>query len=273
MERPAQPITLRCALVVDDQLINRTILERQLATFGLEVMLCRSADEALAALTSDNRFDVILTDYRMPDGNGVALAAELRARGISAPILLLSSTGEIDDEARASLDWVLRKPILRGDLFRALQSLSLPQPTEAPHPAPLRRMRVLAAEDNRTNQLVFRKMVQDFDIDLDFASDGHEAVAQWENVQPDLIFMDISMPDMDGRAATRAIRARERHGQHVPIIALTAHALDGDDAEILAAGLDQYLTKPLRKRAIAETIDRYRPEGTLDPLPKGWADG
>ena len=118
-----------------------------------------------------------------------------------------------------------------------------------------RQMRILAAEDNRTNQLVFRKMVKDFNIELQFANNGVEAVALYQSFEPDLIFMDISMPEMDGKEATGEIRKLEAEtGRHVPIVALTAHAMSGDSDGILAAGLDHYLTKPLRKAVILERI-------------------
>lgn len=120
-------------------------------------------------------------------------------------------------------------------------------------------MRVLAAEDNRTNQLVFAKMVKDIDIDLRFANNGREAVEMYQSWRPDLIFMDISMPEMDGREATRAIRVIENGRSHVPIVALTAHAMDGDGTEILAAGMDKYMTKPLRKSAILEVMAAFCP--------------
>ncbi len=128
-----------------------------------------------------------------------------------------------------------------------------------------RRMRVLAAEDNKTNQLVFRKMVKDLDLDLRFANNGEEAVAAYQDFDPDLIFMDISMPQMDGKEATRNIRMIEAGtGRHVQIVALTAHAMDGDSDGILAAGLDDYLTKPLRKGLIHDRIRTHQP---LDSLP------
>lgn len=128
-------------------------------------------------------------------------------------------------------------------------------------PSTARKMRVLAAEDNKTNQLVFRKMVKHLDIDLTFANNGVEAVERHADFNPDLIFMDISMPRMDGKEATRTIREAERStGAHVPIVALTAHAMTGDDRAILEAGLDHYLTKPLRKPAIQEMITRYAPD-------------
>jgi CheY-like chemotaxis protein len=122
---------------------------------------------------------------------------------------------------------------------------------------------VLTAEDNRTNQLVFRKMVQDLPIELTFANNGVEAVDLFKSLQPDLIFMDISMPEMDGRDAARAIRAAEgSSARRVPIIALTAHTMDGDAENILAAGIDEYMTKPLRKTTITAALAAHCPPGT-----------
>ncbi|GAA6195036.1 PAS-domain containing protein [Pseudophaeobacter arcticus] len=131
----------------------------------------------------------------------------------------------------------------------------------APDDPGTRQMRILAAEDNRTNQLVFRKMVKDFNIELQFANNGVEAVALYQSFEPDLIFMDISMPEMDGKEATGEIRKLEAQtGRHVPIVALTAHAMSGDSDGILAAGLDHYLTKPLRKAVILERILQHTTE-------------
>ncbi|MFT6649192.1 response regulator [Pseudophaeobacter arcticus] len=132
----------------------------------------------------------------------------------------------------------------------------------APDGSGARQMRILAAEDNRTNQLVFRKMVKDFNIELQFAKNGVEAVALYQSFEPDLIFMDISMPEMDGKEATGEIRKLEAQtGRHVPIVALTAHAMSGDSDGILAAGLDHYLTKPLRKAVILERILQHTSDG------------
>jgi CheY-like chemotaxis protein len=129
-------------------------------------------------------------------------------------------------------------------------------------------MRILAAEDNKTNQLVFGKMLKSLDIDLKFANNGREAIEFYESFDPDLIFMDISMPEVDGKEATRAIRSIELgNGQHVPIVALTAHAMAGDDQEILAAGLDHYMTKPLRKAAIIDKIQSALPAHCRPILP------
>lgn len=135
-------------------------------------------------------------------------------------------------------------------------------PLPDPEPSGARQMRILAAEDNRTNQLVFRKMVKDLNIELQFANNGVEAVALYQAFEPDLVFMDISMPEMDGKEATGEIRKLEAlTGRHVPIVALTAHAMTGDSDGILAAGLDHYLTKPLRKAVILERILQHVSEG------------
>ncbi len=276
---PEVPVSVRRALVVDDQFINRTILERQLVPCGIEVALCRSGADALALLAQGQVFDVVLTDHHMPDMDGLTLAGRIRDGGWTMPVLLLTSSPvDVRDAPAGLLTAVVQKPILRADLYRRLNALSAP--AVVPVVAALvpvlhtqRPMRVLAAEDNRTNQLVFRKMVQDTGIDLTFANNGREAVDLFQSLDPDMIFMDISMPEMDGREASRAIRALEvATGGHIPIVALTAHAMDGDDTDILAAGIDQYMTKPLRKAAIVEVLVQHCPaDARAIILPDGVA--
>ena len=263
-------IAIKRALVVDDQFINRTILERQLVPWGVSVVLCRSGSEALAALESGS-FDVVITDHDMPEMTGLALACRIRAAGVAVPIVLLSSSpaNAREGEGAEHLAAILQKPILRADLYRHLQAISgdviedIALPPPAAPPTELRKMRVLTAEDNRTNQLVFQKMVRELDIELVFANNGREAVDLWHSFHPDMIFMDISMPEMDGREAARAIRVAEGGRAHVPIVALTAHAMDGDAESILAAGIDRYMTKPLRKGAITEALADFRPADAL----------
>ena len=137
--------------------------------------------------------------------------------------------------------------------------------TETPGP---RRMRVLAAEDNRTNQLVFSKMVKALDIELEFAENGLEAVEAVRRAPPDILFTDISMPLMDGKEAARRIREIETAEglPRMPIVAITAHAMEGDAEEILATGIDYYLAKPLRKATLIEYILAAQPDGTLPVL-------
>lgn len=266
------PIRLDHVLVVDDHLINRTILERQLVMQGIRVTLCANGAEALSRLSENggDSIDLLITDHDMPSMDGLTLACKLRDAGLDLPILLLSSNpaGLRDHPGLAHMRAILQKPLLRRDLIRQLQSLSSPEaslepddtPAETSPPCPVagRAMRILAAEDNRTNRLVFSKMLDGLDIDLAFATNGLEAVELFASHKPDLIFMDISMPEMDGREATRAIRQRPG-GAQVPIIAMTAHAMEGDRESILGSGLDEYLSKPLRKPLILDAIARHTP--------------
>jgi CheY-like chemotaxis protein len=265
------PVAVRRVLAVDDQFINRTILERQLAPWGITVTLCRSGAEVLERLGKDAPYDVVLTDHDMPEMDGPSLLQQIRATGNRVPVMLLSSHPMGLGEATRDFAAVLQKPILRSDLYRHLQGLMAPPAPEVeavpdiPASA-LRQMRVLAAEDNRTNQLVFQKMVREMDIDLVFADNGRIAVELFQSFRPDLIFMDISMPEMDGKEAARTIRALGGDGAKVPIVALTAHAMDGDAEAILASGIDRYLTKPLRKTAIEGALVEHRPREARPPV-------
>lgn len=267
---PSVPIPFAHALVLDADLSNRRIFERQLHTGGMEVLTCRTVDEALAA---GARADVVLADEASAIGGLSDFVRSLRAAGCKAPVVVISDapkalTGGPDAALFAA---VLQRPLLRSALFRALQGISPPE-TAAPVAQGTRQMRVLAAEDNRTNQLVFRKMTKDLDIELVFAGNGREAVELYQGFRPDMIFMDISMPEMDGRQATRAIRALEPAAEHIPIVALTAHAMEGDEEGILAAGIDHYLTKPLRRAAIVERITALCPSEARPVLPQGTKD-
>lgn len=262
-------------LVVDDHELNRQILERQFSTMGATVTCARDGLEAQEVSSPD--IDLVITDHNMPNCDGLELAQALRNKGIDKPILLLSSSPRFaeNDPARPLVQAVLQKPVSRRDLFSRLANLqnAEPDPVVAPQrPAAVqrngRRMRILAAEDNKTNQLVFRKLLKTLEIDLVFACNGIQAVDEYQKFSPDLIFMDISMPKMDGKEATSKIRDIENDtGHHVPIVALTAHALDGDEEGILAAGLDHYLTKPLRKPEIFERIADALPNEARDPFP------
>jgi signal transduction histidine kinase/DNA-binding response OmpR family regulator len=257
---------LRHVLVVDDIVANRTILERQLEQLGLRVTSCINGRDALDKIMAGIKVDLILTDHNMPEMDGLELTAALYERGVDTPIILLSSNpGYADkDPARKHLHGLMQKPVPRRELFAKLRSLEHP---DAKVIAPIiprsviqenRKMRVLAAEDNKTNQLVFNKMVKGLNIDLVFANDGEEAVATFKTFKPDLVFMDISMPVMDGKEATREIRKLEKGtSKSVGIVALTAHAMQGDEKSIMDAGLDHYLTKPLRKAHLSEKIAHY----------------
>ena len=255
------------ALIVDDLEVNRLILERQLGLLGLDVVCCATAPDALATLAQPGHgIDVVLTDHQMPELDGIWLARQLQMTQPDLPVILLTSNS---GPARSYLEdgllaGCLNKPILRKDLRGALLSgvaETAPVPAIAvKQPGPptklANRLRLLAAEDNRTNQYVLGKMVQSMDVDLDFANNGCEAVSKFKTGRYDVVFMDISMPDMDGIEATGLIRGYEAEtGQNrTPIVALTAHAMTGDAQRFLDAGMDHYLTKPLKKAVIAEKL-------------------
>ncbi|MCC1491239.1 response regulator [Cognatishimia sp. F0-27] len=158
-----------------------------------------------------------------------------------------ASVAAVDVAANAAADTTAQRPVTPPDTGAA------PGQCAAGAVAP-DKLDVLVAEDNKTNQLVFRKMAAGFDVELRFANNGIEAVQAYRDKRPDMIFMDISMPQMDGKQATREIRLLEGSGPHVPIIAVTAHAMSGDKEAVLGAGLDDYLTKPLRKSQLGEKI-------------------
>ena len=279
---PKSPNNLRTALIVEPQVVNRSILAKQLEALGIAVTVCGSGARALDLL--DPPPDIILSDHHMTNMDGMELADAVRAKGHETPIVLLSNnTGAVDqDPARRHIHTVIQKPVHRQELFRTLEAMAdlpstsaatvcAPGETEAPEAPPTeeenRAMRVLAAEDNKTNRLVFSKMVKALDIDLKFAENGLEAVELYQSFDPDILFTDISMPEMDGKQATQQIRSLEDGtGRHLPIIAMTAHAMDGDAEGILAAGIDHYLTKPLKKDAITEQIVAAWTDAMRHPL-------
>jgi signal transduction histidine kinase/CheY-like chemotaxis protein len=265
-ELPRLPGSPGRALIVEPQDACRALLQRQLGQLGFDVIACRSPAEALDR--AGDGVGLVVTEHSMTGMDGLELAEALREAGHDMPILLLSQTaGQAEAEpGRRYLHAVLQKPVARQEFLRSVAEIC--SGGSGAYEPPDRLMRVLAAEDNKTNRLVFSKMVQTLEIELVFAENGREAVELYQSFAPDLVFMDISMPEMDGKEATRAIRALEAGtGRRVPIVALTAHAMTGDDTEILAAGLDHYLTKPLRKDVILARIQDACPPDARAPQP------
>ncbi len=203
-------------------------------------------------------------------GTGTAAPRETDT-GDSAPGHGRASAGMAHGDGAAGSGAAPGQPDTRQDTAapRAEPAAERAAPPAMPENGePGRRMRILAAEDNRTNRLVMSKMLGKLDIDLEFAENGIEAVEKWAAFKPDLVFMDISMPMMDGKEATRRIREDERENglPHTPIVAITAHALSGDEDEILQAGLDHYLTKPLKKQELLKKIALALPSDARPPV-------
>ncbi len=265
------PSWINRVIVADSHKVNREILDKQMQAIGLQVAACRNLREVLELQPAKG--DVVLADYKLDDGSVADLAVRLRSDGFVGPIIMFSPSSHAKTQ-QGGITRVLRRPVRRDDLLAALCQLQgedagTPPSDGASEDQPLRRMRVLAAEDNKTNRLVFGKLVKALDIDLTFATNGQEAIDAFLAEKPDLIFMDISMPEVDGKEATREIRKieSERGLIRTPVVALTAHALAGDEAEILAAGLDHYMTKPLRKDEILARIAEVAPVECRPPVP------
>jgi PAS domain S-box-containing protein len=271
-ERPApdpSAVSRLRVLVVDDNPTNRRILEEMLAGWDLRPHAVDRADAALEALAAahDERdpFRLIVTDALMPDVDGFALAAAVRndPRLASVPIVMLTSAGRALPVADG-IAVCLTKPVKHSELLDAILTAagsraaeggeSSPQP---PRHAPRRPLRILVAEDNATNQRLVVALLAQWGHEVVVASHGQEAVALSEGQPFDVVLMDVQMPEMNGLDAAAAIRVRERGaGGHVPIIAMTAHAMASDREQCLDAGMDAYVSKPLRAGDLFEAIEQ-----------------
>jgi len=277
LKYPSLRTDIKRVMIVDNIVTNRTIMERQLEQLQLSVVGVASNADAFAALDGD--IDMIITDHKPPQVDALALCALLNERGYNVPVVLKSSNmgGIRNDPRSVGFAEMLQKPLSRHALFTALQRNTAPPNSlkravlpavQIPPVLGHRKMRILAADDNKTNQLVFEKMVKSLNIDLRFATNGEEAVQLYDRFEPDLVFMDISMPRMDGKQATQNIRQiQASKGRHVEIVAMTAHVKPEDDQSITQAGWDHYLTKPLRRAALEDHILRAHPSDT-QPLKR-----
>jgi len=235
------PADLKTALVWIKNPLDRAVLERQLDLLGVKAWLVANASEFDEALCAEPP-GAVLVGTSMLDG-GVAAQAKLGQ--MTRLISVAEEPGQVAD---------VPKPFTRSMLFDALSAtVRTCQANVLDRP-----VRVLAAEDNKTNQLVLTKMLQGLDIDLQIVDDGLAVVEAFQAQTPDLILMDISMPRMDGLEATNAIRKLEPEGAHVHVVAMTAHALEGDAERISQAGIDHYMTKPLDKRSLEQQVNAVR---------------
>lgn len=266
---PELPDWIARVVIADPLSLNCQIIQKQLMAAGQTVVYCSNIPELRSADITER--DVVLIDQLLLETvlqeNSNALPSYLG----NVAIITLSGSAGPSAELRGFTQKALQKPVRVCDLLAALSTVKVEEaqgPPNKPEAEGPRKMRVLAAEDNKTNRLVFSKLVKSLNIDLEFATNGREAVEAYQAFQPDLIFMDISMPEVDGKEATGMIRALESGGQHIPIVALTAHAMTGDEEMILAAGLDHYLTKPLRKNQIFERIKAEVPENAESVFPE-----
>ena len=262
----------RCILVVDDLEINRRILSERLTSWGVQVTLASNGRQALDLAAERNDFDVIVQDFNMPGMDGEQLAREIRQLPVhkNTPLIVLSSIDQsLSVAAKVEIGQcdVLQKPIrsksLRSALSRALQPnvqlTTVDDVKLVPDKISAQEIRILIAEDNKTNALLLKSMLKDQNCELEFAINGEDATEKFKYCTPDLVLMDMSMPVMDGVEATSIIRKWERDTKQKarPIIALTANVLSEDMERCFSVGMDDFLSKPLSKKALLETIMRW----------------
>ena len=258
-------------LVVDDNETNRRVLALQAAKWGMSVQDSPEPARALEMLAKQ-RFDLAIVDMHMPGMDGATLAGRIRAAGHALPLVLFTSLGrreESDDFFAATL----AKPLRQSQLFDTLVTLLAHDAGEAPKAAPdatrLRidatlaarhPLRILLAEDNVVNQKLALRLLQQMGYRADLASNGLEAVKSVARQRYDVVLMDVQMPEMDGLDASREIVRRWPQGERPRIVAMTANAMQGDRETCLAAGMDDYVTKPIRIDALVQAlIDATRP--------------
>lgn len=274
-------------LVVDDNDTNRLVLESQLRGWGLQPEAVPDAGSALARATeardAGTPFDLAVLDFYMPDTDGLELARRMKADPGLADIelMMLTSTMQVDagEIAAAGVREWLMKPVrssefynrlvrlmsTRGPEVPAAEASTMPQQAGLPA-AGMHRGRVLVVEDNEVNQLVASAMAGRLGYTVDVVPDGAQAVAATQSANYAAVLMDCHMPVLDGFEATRIIRERGGSSTMLPIIAMTAGALDGDRERCMAAGMDDYLAKPVDPAALETVLSRWIPEPQPQPL-------
>ncbi|RMG23564.1 MAG: response regulator [Armatimonadetes bacterium] len=255
-------------LIVDDNATNRLILARSVDSWGMIPTTASGGEEALRLLKSDDtNYDAIIVDGQMPEMCGAELARHIRELDAhrSTPLVLLSSAGSllVTEEDGQLFDFVLSKPIRRSQLFNVLANTfgfrMVKETTPAQAPTECRCCgRILLAEDNVVNRKVAVRLLEKMGHTVLCAEDGRQAVEIAKQEPIDLILMDVQMPEMDGFEATAAIRDWQiQSGITFPIIAMTAHALEGDRERCIAAGMDDYISKPISRERLERVLSRW----------------
>ncbi|MBV9988886.1 MAG: response regulator [Chitinophagaceae bacterium] len=260
-------------LVVDDNRTNRNILKTQLELWKFVTVCASSGPEALNILDGDDKFDLVITDMQMPSMDGVALGLRIKKHFPELPVILLSSIGDERREAYNNVfSSILTKPIKQhvlnthviNSLRKNRRTLTKETPKEEPRlsvtpdsveTSPLS---ILVAEDNLVNQKIISHMLAKMHYRADYVQNGVEAVEAVHVKSYDLVFMDVQMPEMDGLEATRKIRGLSII--QPLIVAMTANAMQGDKEECIAAGMDNYISKPINLNDIKELLGRYAAE-------------
>ncbi len=280
VSQPRENLNGLRALIVDDNQTNRTILRHQLTSWGMKPHTAKDAHQALEMLKTaaeeERAYDIAVLDFQMPEMDGLTLAKEISLNPALTVtrLVLLTSVGRRGDGERArdvGVDAYLTKPVRQSQLHECLRTvLGQPaKPKEIERPSLVTRhtlveaqhqtrSRILVAEDNPVNQKLIARLLEKMDYRADVAGNGIEALDALSRIQYVAVLMDCQMPEMDGFEATAEIRRRDREkGSHMPIIAVTAHAMKGDRERCLAAGMDDYISKPVKADDLKATLERY----------------
>ncbi len=288
-DAPAQTVSLQIPqpqlsdlrlLIVDDNPTNRRILTLQTTRWGMIARAASSGSQALEWIRAGETFDLAILDMQMPGMDGLMLAREIRNLPTATvlPLVLLTSMGvRADNPAFASVAFAscLTKPIKPAQLQEALVRVISGTKPVAKKAAPAKLdpslasrlpLRVLLCDDNVVNQKVALRLLQQMGYKADVAANGVECLQALERLPYDIIFMDVQMPEMDGIEATRQIRERQKNGapgnfkSNVAIVAMTANAMQGDREKCIAAGMDDYLSKPIRPEDIRKVLELWGPK-------------
>jgi len=256
----------RRVLVVDDNATNRRVLKLQMAKWGMVPADADAPDEALHQVLDGHVFDLAILDMHMPQMNGVELARRLRAARPALPLVLFTSLGRKEaGDVDGLFNAYLAKPLRQSQLFDTLVTLlahdAAPKVAAATRPrldagmAVRHPLRILIAEDNVVNQKLALRLLQQMGYRADVASNGLEAIESVQRQVYDVVLMDVQMPEMDGLEASRCIMAKWPAGDRPRIVAMTANAMQGDREQCLAAGMDDYVTKPIRVEALVAALN------------------
>ncbi len=267
-----------CALIVDDNQTNRTILRHQLSSWGIKPHTAKDAHQGLemmkAAAEEDRAYDVVVLDFQMPEMDGISLAKVIRSTPAleHTRLVLLTSVGRRGDGERArdaGVDAYLTKPVRQSQLFECLRVVmgKADQPAGTSIPLITRhtlaenqkhsRIRILVAEDNPVNQKLLVRLVEKIGYQATVAKNGVEALIALSELSYDAVLMDCQMPELNGFKTTAAIRQYDQEkGTHTPIIAVTAHEKAGDRERCLTAGMDDYITKPIKLEELKAALER-----------------
>lgn len=278
-QRPRPEVEGVRVLVVDDNLTNCRILNEMLSSWGILTSTASNGQSALKMLSDahqeQNGFDLVISDLNMPEMDGFHLAESIVQRSLLEPksIIILTSGArpwQSSSLSNLGVEAQLLKPVKQSEIYDAIVSSLSSGTRTSSSPSLLgngqgelgaevmRPLRVLLAEDNQVNQKLAIGILDKLGHSVTLASTGIEALRKLSSSEFDVVLMDVQMPDMDGLEATRELRRREQvTGQHVPVIAMTAHAMKGDRENCLAAGMDDYLSKPIRSRDIAEKLKSF----------------